>query len=350
MKKILSLCLVLVMTLSVFGITASAEAIVVDDDYTTKIGDIYYYIEGDEAYIVGYELDSMTEPQGAVSIPETIRYRGNNYVVTAVIEEAFYGSTFTKITLPSTIYYIGDYAFNDSFYLEKVVIPDDCYFYYFGESVFTGAPFEAEIYSQDETVFGQNVLYSYIGNGNPYVMPDNIEIIVPRCFFMSGVKSVVISENVTEIPSCAFASCRNLTSVDIPDNVEIIGDGAFKDCSNLQTVTLGESVRSLGFDCFANSGIKSLHLGQEVYSVFGAFRGCKSLEKITVDPGNTALKTDGKALYLNTNFIMNQVNGIAINIDIIPTNTAAIVVPNISPNKFNKSLKNSFILTPSLIF
>lgn len=306
MKKLLSVCLVLVMLLSAFGITASAEAIVVDD-YTTKVGDIYYYIEGDEAYIVGYELDSETEPQGAVSIPETIRYRGNNYVVTAVIEEAFYRSTFTKITLPSTIYYIGDYAFGDSFYLEKVVIPNDCYFYYFGGDVFTGAPFEAEIYSQDETVFGQNVLYSYIGNGNPYVMPDSIEIIAPKCFFMSGIKSVVISGNVTEIPYCAFASCRNLTSVDIPDNVEIVGDGAFKDCTKLQTVTLGDSVRKLGFDCFANSGIKSLHLGQEVYSVFGAFRGCKSLEKITVDPGNTALKTDGKALYFNTNFIMNGV-------------------------------------------
>lgn len=307
MKKILSVALVLIMMLSVFSVTASAEAVVMSGYYDAEINDIYYSFYEDEetaeAYVVGYEanLDNIA-PAGALTIPETVTYQGDQYTVTGVESEAFYQSLFTSIYLPSTISYMGDGAFMSSDYLEQVTIPEECYFNYFGSLVFTGTPFEAEVYSKDETIFGQNVLFSYIGNADEYVIPENVDTIAPNAFFMSGVKSVVINDNITEIPYCAFASCRNLTSIDIPDNVEYIDDGAFKDCTSLETITLGESVKTLGVDCFANTKIKSIHLGQAVYEISGAFNDCKTLETITIDAGNTALKTDGKAVYFKTNF------------------------------------------------
>ncbi len=311
MKKLLSVALVLIMMLSVFSVTASAEAVVMTGFYDAEINDLYYIFYGEEdyaeAYVVGYEIDlDNIAPAGALTIPETVTYRGDEYTVTGVESEAFYQSLFTSITLPDTINYIGDYAFSTCDYLESVVIPDECYFYYFGLNVFTTTPFEAEIYSKDETIFGENVLYSYIGNADEYVIPEEIDILANNCFFMSGVKSVVINENITEIPYYAFASCRNLTSVDIPDNVEYIYDGAFKDCTSLENITLGEGVAYIGLDCFANTKIKSIHLGQAVYSVFGAFRDCKTLETITIDAGNTALTTDGKAIYFNTSFYFEE--------------------------------------------
>ena len=308
MKKLLSVCLVLVMLLSVFSITASAEAVVYSGYYDAEIDDLYYYLYADdeysEAYVVGYELDTSNNfaPAGTLTIPEAVTYQGDTYTVTAIDVGAFYQSLFTSITLPSTICYIADGAFMSSDYLAQVNIPDDCYFTYFGDSVFTGTPFEAEIYSKDETIFGQNVLYSYIGNAEEYVIPENIDLIAPKAFFMSGIKSVVFNNSITEIPYCAFASCRNLTSVTLSDSVEYIDEGAFKDCTSLEAFTLTDYVTSLGIDCFANSGLKSIHLGQATYSIAGAFRDCKSLETITIDEENTALSTDGKAVYFATNF------------------------------------------------
>jgi len=163
MKKILSVALVLIMMLSVLSVTASAEAVVMAGYYDAEINDLYYVLyEGEdyaEAYVVGYEADlDNIEPAGALTIPETVTYQGNEYTVTGVESEAFYQSLFTSITLPDTINYMGDYAFSTCDYLENVVIPEDCHFDYFGMNVFTTTPFEAEIYSKDETIFGENVL------------------------------------------------------------------------------------------------------------------------------------------------------------------------------------------------
>ena len=302
MKKFLSVALVLIMMLSVFSVTASAEAVVMTEYYDVEINDIYYsFYENEEiaeAYVVGYEADlNNIAPAGALTIPETVTYKGDKYTVTGVESGAFYQSLFTSITLPSTIAYIGDTVFMSSDYLEMVIIPEDCYFTYFGESVFVGTPFEAEIYSKDETIFGENVLYSYIGNDDEYVIPEEINILANNCFFMSGVKSVVINENITVIPYHAFASCRNLTSINIPDSVEFVHEGAFKGCTNLETVVLGKNVDSLGVDCFANTKIKSIHLGPNVAYITGAFNNCNALETITIDPANGLLSTDGKAVY-----------------------------------------------------
>ncbi len=317
MKKLLSVFLALITLLSVFSIAVSAEAVI--SQYDAKVGDVYYSIFGNEAYVTGYELDSETKSQGKVVVPETVRYRGNDYTVVAVNDNAFYKSTFSSITLPSTVSYIGDYAFSTCDFLEEVVIPENCYFDYFGEGVFDASAYEAVVFSQECTIFGQNVLFAYTGNADKYVIPEEIDIIVPKAFFMSGVKSVVINENITEIPYMTFALCRNLTSINIPDNVEIIGEAAFKDCTSLKTVTLGEGVTTLGVDCFANTSIKSLHLGQAVYSVFGAFRNCKTLEKITVDPGNTSLRTDGKAVYFKSRFVLGDIVSGYILVHYIPS-------------------------------
>ena len=307
MKKLLSVVLVLIMMLSVFTVTASAEAVVWSEYYDIEIDDLYYALYDDEAYVVGYEanLDNVA-PAGAITVPETIQYLGDEYTVTGVESMAFYQCLFTSITLPDTIKYIGDSAFSTCDYLENVIVPDECYFEFFGGSVFNGTPFEADIYSKDETIFGENVLYSYIGDADEYVIPEEINTLVSNCFFMSGVKSVVINSNITEIPYCAFAACRNLTSIDIPDNVKYIYGGAFKDCTSLETVTLGEGVATIGLDAFANTEIKSIHLGPAVYNISGAFRNCNTLETITIDPANTALKTDGKAIYLKTNYVLNM--------------------------------------------
>ena len=82
--------------------------------------------------------------------------------------------------------------------------------------------------------------------------------------------------------------------------------GAFQNCSNLTKVTLGEGVTYLDVDCFSNTKLESIHLGPNVYSIAGAFKDCKTLKNITIDDANTALVTDGKAVYLKTTFYFDD--------------------------------------------
>ena len=243
MKKILSVALVLIMMLSVFSVTASAESTA--DYYDVRVGDVYYSMYDDGAYVVGYDVDpDNIAPAGAITIPETVSNRGKKYTVVGIETEAFYNSLFTSITLPSTIKHIGDYAFSTCDYLEEVIIPSNCYLDFFGLNVFVATPFEAEIYSKDETIFGKNVLYSYTGNADEYVIPEEITILANNCFFMSGVKNVVFNDSITEIPYYAFASCRNLKEIIIPDSVEYIGDGAFLGCESLIEIVTKPTIRS----------------------------------------------------------------------------------------------------------
>ena len=304
MKKLLSVILVLVMMLSAFSLTASAaEKGIFDAYYDVLIDDVYYLLEDGVGAVTGFDFDEDdTSPKAGITIPETITYDGKEFTIIMIFDKAFAECDYTSIQIPSTIAYIGSGAFMTSPYLESVVIPENCEFEYFGADVFMGTPFEAEIYSKDETIFGKNVLFSYIGNADEYVIPENISIIAPYAFFMSGVKNVVFNNNITEIPGCAFASCRNLTEVTIPDSVEIIGQGAFKDCTNLEKVTLGKNVQELQLDCFASTKLKSIHLGHSVRDVSGAFKDCKALESITVEPGHSLFVTDGNALYEKTSF------------------------------------------------
>lgn len=297
MKKILSVCLVLVMMLSVFGITAFAEPIVGYSDI--RIEDVYYTIADDYATVSGYWLESETEPQGAVVIPEKITYDGQDYPVQAVDGNAFFQSNFTSVTLPSTVNYIGNGAFSSCDYLTDIVIPDECNFNYFGSGVFVGSPVEEKFVTQECTIFGENVLFAYTGNADEFVVPEEIDTIIEYCFYLSGVKSVVLNDNIRWIPQFCFASCTNLKEIAIPDSVQYIDYGAFQDCINLEKVTLGDGVFSLGENCFKNTKIKSIHLGPAVSYIDGAFKDCK-LENITVDSENQLLVKNGDGIYKRT--------------------------------------------------
>lgn len=82
---------------------------------------------------------------------------------------------------------------------------------------------------------------------------------------ISGCKSTVIPETVTEIGYYAFAGCSSLEQINIPNGVTFIGDLAFCDCSSLKQIVIPEQVSSIGT---------------------GAFQGCQSLDTIRVSSNN----------------------------------------------------------------
>lgn len=297
MKKIISVLMAVFLAVPFFSLTSFSLGI---GTMFEKDGILYAdYLGEGEVYVAGYNSEYFEEGNCEVAIPETVKGGfWKTYTVTGVDMYAFAESHFTKIMLPSTINYIGDGAFEASVDLTEVVIPDECYFDYFGYDAFLGTMAEEKLFDGTDTaVIGENVLFSYAGDKKNYVIDEDIDILLNGCFAFSGVESVALNEKIQEIPTACFAGCKNLESFIIPDTITYINDGAFKDCVNLKKITLGENVVHIGAQAFTNTAIEKIHIPAYVNYLSGAFADCKKLEKITVDEGNSSFVVDENALY-----------------------------------------------------
>ena len=87
----------------------------------------------------------------------------------------------------------------------------------------------------------------YCSEGNIIYTKDKKKLIAAA----SCLRSVVIADGVTEIPSWGFSACSNLTDVVIPDTVTEIGDMAFFDCSFLTNVIIPNNVTTIGDHAFS---------------------------------------------------------------------------------------------------
>ena len=136
---------------------------------------------------------------------------------------------------------------------------------------------------EDDELFGlfSDKIYTF----NPNISNWNIKSI-PSNFFKKNeqIKEFTIPNNVTNIGSCAFCDCINLTSVTIPNSVTSIGDYAFYDCDGLNSVTIPNSVTSIGmYAFFGCDGIKSVMIPNRVTSISSSvFGGCSALTSVTI--------------------------------------------------------------------
>ena len=104
--------------------------------------------------------------------------------------------------------------------------------------------------------------------------------------------SVVIPEKVridgnvykvTSIGVLAFDMCYNLVDVVIPSSVKMIYSAAFE-YSGLKSVVLPENV-SVEYEAFNNCALKSVVVRSGVYLGHRTFYGCSGLEHVEIEPG-----------------------------------------------------------------
>lgn len=313
LKKLMAVLLAVTTAMSLFAINASALFDWEDDLFfgsEAVRNNIFYYLDGETmtATVVGYDIDDegASLAPAEVVIPATVEEEGKAYTVTDIGYLAFAEcSTIKKVTVPETVTYIDDYAFADASYLETVIIPETNEFEYFGIGVFDGTPamnYFAVNSADGAIILGKNVLLAYLGNEKSYTVPEEINIIADRCFFMSGVEEVILNESIEEIREFTFASCRNLKEITIPDSVLYIGEGAFSNCTSLEKVNLGDCLEAIGLKAFEGTKIKEIYLGEMMYGVTGAFAGCNTLEKITCHE-NSMYYMDGDVLFGHLEYV-----------------------------------------------
>ena len=106
----------------------------------------------------------------------------------------------------------------------------------------------------------------------------------PWSGYKNSIEQVKFSGNITSICEFAFNNCKNLERITIPASVESIGGGAFFNCINLESVTFASgskltTINTTGYSYVEGSG----------YGYYGAFEGCKNLEKIVIPNSVTSM-------------------------------------------------------------
>lgn len=94
-------------------------------------------------------------------------------------------------------------------------------------------------------------------------LPSSLKQIGTGAFSGSGITSVVIPADVSQIDAYAFMRCSSLTSVSFPTSLEAIGERAFAYCPSLSTITFAENdlLQSIPQGLFeACGGIKTIDL------------------------------------------------------------------------------------------
>ena len=102
--------------------------------------------------------------------------------------------------------------------------------------------------------------------------------------FKNNIEKVVFSGKITSICELAFGKCKNLESITIPASVKTIGGGAFLNCINLDSVTFASNsnltaINTTDYEYVENIG----------WNYYGAFAGCKNLEKIVIPNSVTSI-------------------------------------------------------------
>ncbi len=194
-------------------------------------GPFQYHVSSGEAHI------SKCDPsvQGHLDIPETL----GGYPVGSIGDRAFmgcleltsvtipsglhtlYGSAFwycglTTVTIPKTVTYIGDAAFEECYSLTEIIVEE-------GNPNYTSI--EGVLFTKDLTKLMQ---YPCEKKDSYYSVPQGVEIIDESSFVVNPyLQEVELPNTVTTVEEFAFYICESLTNITIPGSVTQIDRGAF---------------------------------------------------------------------------------------------------------------------------
>lgn len=270
-------------------------------------------IIGDHAFY-GSSLSTITLPSSLVSIGT---------------ESFMYCDKISKVSIPDSVTTIGDFAFSYCDQLREINIPMsltsigvnpfrstkvspsvpknhpvfnsvDGALYNKKENKLIAFPLGAYIteftVAKGTKSIGDYALYS-VGYLKQVILPDGLIEIGDYAFAKCAtLNNVSIPKTVKTLGNYAFAYCEDIESIIIPDGVTYIPDGLFYECSLLGNITLPKNITAIGNKAFTNCWcIKEISIPQTVESIGDeAFAKCERIKSITL-PKN--LKYLGKGAF-----------------------------------------------------
>jgi hypothetical protein len=217
--------------------------------------------------------------------------------VTSIENYTFSGcSSMTSITIPNSVTNIGNGAFRDNTQLTNIIIPDSVVSV--GAAAFSGCSSLTNItLSRYITVIGAQAFAHCSSLREITVDPENAayssrdgvlfnkdQTLLLQC--PAGmVGSYAMPSSIIDMNYSAFAGCASLTNITPSINITNI---LFYDCTGLRNIVIPDNVTCLGQMAFMECGeLSNIFIPQSVTNIYGnAFLGCTNLTDITVDPLN----------------------------------------------------------------
>lgn len=194
-----------------------------------------------------------------------------------IADDAFsgvgYSSKLKKMTLPTGLYRIGQYAFSKLFSLTEINIPDTVRSIGYGAFSETGYDADTNyinggLYIENWLVAVNNVaMTSFTVQEGTVGVADGKD----TSLFPTRAQKITVLElpsSLRYIGSRSFARLR-IKELRLPLELQTLGNGAFASCSALNTVNLGDcsELESIGENAFAEAAISEITIPESVVSV-----------------------------------------------------------------------------------
>lgn len=216
-------------------------------------------------------------------------------------------NSYVSLTIPESVTFVGDKAFEGSKKLNDVV------WNAIGCEDFKAIPFE----NMMSITFGSKVenVPAYLcadTKVSDVVLPGSVKTIGIRAFVdCADLKSVTMSTGGNmQIADYAFMNCLNLTSMQLPKDATSVGRFAFSHCYSLESLNLPETLSEIGEQAFYNChALKSMAVPASVSALNPfTFHNCSSL--LSVELGE---KLEALCYNVFTNTKLDTITCYAVN-------------------------------------
>lgn len=162
------------------------------------------------------------------------------------------------------------------------------------------------VYVPEEVQYGSTTYkvtgIDYLGNKDikEISLPGTIKKIADRTFMnCNNLQTVKLGEGISYVSEEMFYNCTALKYVSLPNSLQNIGRLAFGVCKSLKALQLPKALDSLGDGAFSGcESLSNIELPESLQTISTlCFYGCYKLSTIKVNPANTYLATDGKAIF-----------------------------------------------------
>lgn len=259
-------------------------------------------------------FDNVKKQLRVVVLPEGVAWvHENTFADCPSLEEVVLPKTLTgmgemafancpklkSVSFSTGILNIAKFAFEGCISLKSVVLPNDCLIFnssfpntcevkFSGEENTSLPKSTATPTATDVTLFKieNKICIKYLGSDEQVVIPDGVTKISSTAFIKARkfLKSVTISEGVTEIERNTFAACEKLQNVTLPASLRIIDNLSFDHCTALTDIYIPEGVTKIGTFAFSNClKLKTVHIPSTIKEIgLLAFSRCDKLAEVVL--------------------------------------------------------------------
>ena len=237
----------------------------------------------------------FSDVDGVYEIPAKVTFKGKEYVVREVEEEAFRGVNLKEVIVPDTVVTIGDFAFSTS--TLKILslglkVKD------MNRSAFLAA--SCEIYINENNPFfkfvgdvlydmGEMSVVAYLGSGekDSLVIMDGTKSIGTYAFRNAKIDKIYLPDTVECLKKYAFSYCT-MRFLDM-SHVKRMESWCLEECSNLQNICLGELSyleRWIGTAIGSCHSVKNVYIENSI-NLGRNLIGFDKVQSVIVENGNS---------------------------------------------------------------